>query len=137
MDTSAGDTFGNWDACKETGSSGTGGAETGIDQGLDPHGGAKEQLSGVRARKMRIFCFPSTETGGRKGEPCQRAFSALPFPISPPELMAVSMEEPAPCVCPECVSTMGTLEETRGMKGRCVHSAGLLVCQQQQRVREV
>lgn len=47
MDTSARDTFGNWGTCKEMGSSGTGGAETGIDQGLDAHGGAREQVSGV------------------------------------------------------------------------------------------
>lgn len=44
-----------------------------------------------------------------------------------PRTMAVSMEEPGPGVCPECV---GTLEGTRGMKGQCVHSAVSLVLQQ-------
>lgn len=117
-DINAGNTFGNWDACKEPGSSGTGGAEMRIDQG--PHGGAKEQLSRAWGWKMRIFCFHSTETGRRKGEPWQYVFSALPFFVSLPWV----------CVCPECISTMGTLEEIWGMKRWCAHSTILLICQQ-------
>lgn len=59
---------------------------------------------------MRIFCFPSRDSGRTKESPADAFFSA------PPELMAGSMEEPVPCACPERVSTAGAVEETRGME---------------------
>lgn len=61
----------------------------------------------------------------------------FPSPSALPGPAAGSTEEPAPGVCLERVSTVGTLEGAGGMEGQCLPSAVSPSLQQHQHLGEV